>query len=323
MQAARDRQKSYADVRHKPLEFQVGDQVMSKVSPWKGVVRFGKREKLNPRVQSTFHVSDLKKCLSDEPLAVPLDEININDKLHFVEEPVEILDHEIKKLRRSLRRIRHEEENDVLEYQVLTHEIEPTLKPLEEIINENVFLLGANRDHVPACLCYMLYSVVHSEKLNVAYFMAKRMKWVTKQKRLILPYGMLLTRLFKFIVRENPELENVSYVLYDCVMTPLAAQLERKPRRGRGTRRGESSRKTSLERHEEQIEEILNHLDEFSLDRIEHIEDKIEGLGKGRVIIQQDFDNLEAELIRHQEDKESLLNAINELKISQEGLSDY
>ncbi|GJS69370.1 hypothetical protein Tco_0702211 [Tanacetum coccineum] len=57
---------------------------------------------------------------------------------------------------------------------------------------------------------------------------------------------------------------------------------------------GESSRKTSLERHEEQIKEILNHLDELSLDRIEHIEEKIEGLGKGRVIIQQDFDNLEA-----------------------------
>ncbi|GJW20123.1 hypothetical protein Tco_0030745 [Tanacetum coccineum] len=59
---------------------------------------------------------------------------------------------------------------------------------------------------------------------------------------------------------------------------------------------GESSHKTSLERHEEQIEEILNHLDELSLDCIEYIEDKIEGLGKGRVIIQQDFDNLEAEL---------------------------
>ncbi|GJT41796.1 hypothetical protein Tco_0941661 [Tanacetum coccineum] len=59
---------------------------------------------------------------------------------------------------------------------------------------------------------------------------------------------------------------------------------------------GESSRKTSLECHEEQIKEILNHLDELSFDRIEHIEDKIEGLGNGRVIIQQDFDNLEAEL---------------------------
>ncbi|GKF95183.1 hypothetical protein Tco_0287918, partial [Tanacetum coccineum] len=56
----------------------------------------------------------------------------------------------------------------------------------------------------------------------------------------------------------------------------------------------ESSRKTSLECHEEQIEEILNHLDKLSLDRIEHIKDKVEGLGQGRVIIQQDFDNLEA-----------------------------
>ncbi|GKB16477.1 hypothetical protein Tco_0850400 [Tanacetum coccineum] len=124
----------------------------------------------------------------------------------------------------------------------------------------------------------------------------------------------------------------------------------------------ESSRKTSLERHEEQIEEILNHLDELSLDRIEHIEDKIEGLRKGQVIIQQDFENLEAELqkasaqiakhqrkqlennskislarfrianleqiiediqVRHKADKKSLLNAIYEHKNSQEGPSDY
>ncbi|GJW88170.1 hypothetical protein Tco_0163510 [Tanacetum coccineum] len=141
----------------------------------------------------------------------------------------------------QVRRIRHGKEIYVLEYQVLTREIEPTLKPLEEIIRENVFCLGGNRDHVPACLCYMLYCVVHSEKFNLVYFMAKRMEWVTKQKRLILPYGMLLTRLFKFIVTKNPELENESYVLYDRAMTPLAAQLERKPRRDRGTRRGRHS----------------------------------------------------------------------------------
>ncbi|GKA42961.1 hypothetical protein Tco_0735621, partial [Tanacetum coccineum] len=145
----------------------------------------------------------------------------------------------------QVRRIRHEEEIDVLEYQVLTHEIEPTLKPLEEIIQENVFCLGGNRDHVPACLCYMLYCVVHSEKFNLAYFMAIRIVWVTKQKRLILPYGMLLTRLFKFIVRENPKLENESYVLYDHVMTPLSAQLEQKPRRDHGTRRGRHSTSSS------------------------------------------------------------------------------
>ncbi|GJR78493.1 hypothetical protein Tco_0149278 [Tanacetum coccineum] len=113
-------------------------------------------------------------------------------------------------------RIRYEEEIDVLEYQVLIHEIEPTLKPLDEIIQENVFCLRA-----------------------------KQIEWVTKQKWLILPYGMLLTRLFKFISRENPKLENESYVLYDRVMTPLAAQLEQKPKRDRGTRRGRHSTSSS------------------------------------------------------------------------------
>ncbi|GJZ90417.1 hypothetical protein Tco_0662344 [Tanacetum coccineum] len=105
---------------------------------------------------------------------------------------------------------------------------------------------GGNRDHVPACLCYMLYCVVHSEKFNLAYFMAKRMEWVTRQKRLILPYGMLLTRLFKVIMNENPELNNESYVLYDDVHEiPLAAQQERKPRKDRGTRRGRHSTSSS------------------------------------------------------------------------------
>ncbi|GJW00924.1 putative reverse transcriptase domain-containing protein [Tanacetum coccineum] len=140
MQAARDRQKSYADLKRKPMEFQVGDKVMLKVSPWKGVVHFGKRGKLNPRYvgpfkvlekigsvayklelpqelspryvgpfkvlekigsiayklelpqelsRNTFHVSNLKKCYSDEPLAVPLGGLHVDDKLQFVEEPVE------------------------------------------------------------------------------------------------------------------------------------------------------------------------------------------------------------------------------------------
>ncbi|GJV99566.1 hypothetical protein Tco_1554818 [Tanacetum coccineum] len=145
----------------------------------------------------------------------------------------------------QVRRIRHEEEIDVHDYQILTREIIPTLKPLEEIIRENVFCLGGNRDHVPACLCFMLYCVVHSERFNLAYYMAKRMEWVTKQARLILPYGMLLTRLFTFIMNEYPELNNESYVLYDRVMTPLAAQLERKPRRDRGMRRGRHSTSSS------------------------------------------------------------------------------
>ncbi|GKF67713.1 hypothetical protein Tco_0197392 [Tanacetum coccineum] len=117
MQAARDRQKSYADLKCKPMEFQVGDKVMLKVSPWKEVVRFGKRWKLNPRyvepfkvlekvgsvayklelpqelsrVYNTFHVSNLKKCYSDEPLAVLLEGLHVDDKLHFMDQEVKRL----------------------------------------------------------------------------------------------------------------------------------------------------------------------------------------------------------------------------------------
>ncbi|GJU23227.1 retrovirus-related pol polyprotein from transposon TNT 1-94 [Tanacetum coccineum] len=80
---------------------------------------------------------------------------------------------------------------------------------------------------------------------NLAYYMAKRIEWVTKKARLILPYGILLTRLFKFIMNKYPKLYNESYVLYDRVMNPLATQLERKPRRDRGTRRGRHSTSSS------------------------------------------------------------------------------
>ncbi|GKA56216.1 hypothetical protein Tco_0755288 [Tanacetum coccineum] len=124
--AARDRQKSYVDYRRKPLEFEVGDRVLLKVTPWKGVVCFGKKGKLAPRyvgpfeileriglvayrlrlpkelnsVHDTFYVSNMKKCLADANLHVPLDEIKVDKTLHFVEEPVEIMDREIKKLKR-------------------------------------------------------------------------------------------------------------------------------------------------------------------------------------------------------------------------------
>ncbi|GKC94760.1 putative reverse transcriptase domain-containing protein [Tanacetum coccineum] len=100
IQDARDRQKSYADMRHKPLEFEVGDKVMLKVSPWKGVIRFGKRGKLKPCYIGPFKIL-AKKCFVDEPLAIPLDEIQINDKLNFIEEPVEIMDREVKWLKQS------------------------------------------------------------------------------------------------------------------------------------------------------------------------------------------------------------------------------
>nr|GEU30336.1 putative reverse transcriptase domain-containing protein [Tanacetum cinerariifolium] len=124
--AARDRQKSYVDYGCKPLEFEVGDRLFLKVTPWKGVVHFGKKGKLKPRyvgpfeileriglvayrfrlpgelnsVHDTFHVSNQKRCLAYANLHVPLDEIKVDKILHFVEKPVEIMDREIKKLKR-------------------------------------------------------------------------------------------------------------------------------------------------------------------------------------------------------------------------------
>ncbi|GKE44831.1 putative reverse transcriptase domain-containing protein [Tanacetum coccineum] len=98
MQAARDRQKSYADLKHKPMEFQVGDKVIERVG--EVAYKLELPEELS-RVHNTFHVSNLKKCHADEPLAVPLDGLHLDDKLHFVEEPLEIVGREVKRLKRS------------------------------------------------------------------------------------------------------------------------------------------------------------------------------------------------------------------------------
>ncbi|GJU01922.1 putative reverse transcriptase domain-containing protein [Tanacetum coccineum] len=99
LKAARDRQKSYADNRRKPLEFEVGDRVMLKVSPWKAY-RLRLPEELSG-IHDTFHVSNLKKCLAEASLHVPLGEIKIDKTLRFVEEPVEIMDREVKSLKRN------------------------------------------------------------------------------------------------------------------------------------------------------------------------------------------------------------------------------
>nr|GEW49707.1 putative reverse transcriptase domain-containing protein [Tanacetum cinerariifolium] len=125
--AARSRQKSYADKRAKLLEFKVGDMVLLRVSTWKGIVHFGKRGKLSPRyirpfkilarvgpvaytlelpgelkgIYSTFHVSNLKKCLAEDDVVVPIDEIQLDDKLHKIKEPVEVMDREVKRLKQS------------------------------------------------------------------------------------------------------------------------------------------------------------------------------------------------------------------------------
>ncbi|XP_076923095.1 uncharacterized protein LOC143585118 [Bidens hawaiensis] len=127
LKAARDRQKSYAGVRRKPLEFKEGDKVLLKVSPWKGVVCFGKKGKLSRHfvgpfkiverigpvayrlelpeemqgIHDLFHISNLQKCLADETLAMPLKDVQVNEKLKFVEEPIQIEDSQTKFLKRK------------------------------------------------------------------------------------------------------------------------------------------------------------------------------------------------------------------------------
>nr|GFC85402.1 putative reverse transcriptase domain-containing protein [Tanacetum cinerariifolium] len=98
MQAARDRQKSYADLKRKPMEFQVEDKVLERVGDV--AYKLDLLEELS-RVHNTFHVSNLNKCHADEPLVVPLDGLLFDDELHFMEEPVEIVDREVKRLKRS------------------------------------------------------------------------------------------------------------------------------------------------------------------------------------------------------------------------------
>ncbi|GJS83478.1 putative reverse transcriptase domain-containing protein [Tanacetum coccineum] len=126
LKMARSHQKSYADKRHKPIEFKVGDRLLLKVSPRKGVVQFGKKGMLAPRyvgpfeiaecvgpvayqlklpqelncIHDTFHVSNLKKCLAESDIQVPLEEIDVDENVRFVEEPIEIMARDVKKLKR-------------------------------------------------------------------------------------------------------------------------------------------------------------------------------------------------------------------------------
>ncbi|KAI3790905.1 hypothetical protein L2E82_04324 [Cichorium intybus] len=122
---AQSRQKSYADRRRSDLEFQVGDYVLLKVSPWKGVIHFRKRGKLGPRyirpyrifvrvgkvayrlelpeqlsqIHDTFHVSQLRKCITEESTIVPLEDIQLDERLNYVERPIAIIERKIKTLR--------------------------------------------------------------------------------------------------------------------------------------------------------------------------------------------------------------------------------
>ncbi|GKC31334.1 hypothetical protein Tco_1038628 [Tanacetum coccineum] len=119
------------------------------------------------------------------------------------------------------------------------------MKPWVDIIRENAICLGGNRDHVSACLCHMLYCIETSTPYNLAFFILKRMEKTRSKPKELLPYRMLLTRLFNHIVSISPELAFDHYLAHDRVMHPLAPYYERKTRADRGKKRPHASNASS------------------------------------------------------------------------------
>ncbi|GJY94576.1 reverse transcriptase domain-containing protein [Tanacetum coccineum] len=262
-------------------------------------------------IHNTFHVSNLKKCLSDESLVISMKELRLNDKLNFVEELVEIMDREVKQLKQShipIVKVRWNskrgpeftwERKDQIRAKAISSPSHPTSN-IEDAFSSNfpdyvpaspgkIYSSSSNNSFGLVPIASPTLSLFHDDpymKVMHAYYA----KESPIPPPTIVPPSSMLSPMFNpqefFLPEELLPLKKRGRDQSSSSTSDLPQAFEI----------GESSRKTSLEHHEEQIEEILNHLDELSLDRIEHIEDKIEGLRNGRVIIQQDFDNLEAEL---------------------------
>nr|GEW28238.1 ribosomal protein L7Ae/L30e/S12e/Gadd45 [Tanacetum cinerariifolium] len=111
------------------------------------------------------------------------------------------------------------------------------MKKWEEHIRENVFRLGGHRDRLPAYLAHMLYCVVAEEQYNLSYFFVKRIECVKATLTTNLPYGMLLTRLYRYVMKMYPHLDNGTYDIVERVMRPLATRQTRRPRSDRGKAR--------------------------------------------------------------------------------------
>ncbi|GKA46757.1 hypothetical protein Tco_0739640 [Tanacetum coccineum] len=121
--------------------------------------------------------------------------------------------------------------------QILTKELSPDMKQWEELIRENVFGLGGHRDRLPACLAHMLYCVVAEEQYNLAYFFVKRIECAKATPTANLPYGMFLTRLYRYVMETYPHLDNGTYDIVERVMRPLALRQTRRPRSDHGKAR--------------------------------------------------------------------------------------
>ncbi|GJW00456.1 hypothetical protein Tco_1555707 [Tanacetum coccineum] len=131
------------------------------------------------------------------------------------------------------------------ENEILTREIRTHMKPWVDIIRENDICLEGHRGHVSTCLCHMLYCIETSTPYNLAFFILKRMEKTRFKPKELLPYGMLLTRLFKHVVSVSPELAFDHYLSHDRAMHPLAPHYERKTRADRGKKRPRESNASS------------------------------------------------------------------------------
>ncbi|GJU15420.1 hypothetical protein Tco_1143386 [Tanacetum coccineum] len=111
--------------------------------------------------------------------------------------------------------------------------------------NKKTIVIGGHRDHVSVCLCHMLYCIETSTPYNLAFFILKIMEKTRRKPKELLPYGMLLTRLFKHIVSISPELAFDHYLAHDQAMHPLAPHYKRKTRANRGKKRPHESNASS------------------------------------------------------------------------------
>ncbi|GJZ71966.1 hypothetical protein Tco_0635817 [Tanacetum coccineum] len=111
---------------------------------------------------------------------------------------------------------------DVLDpFQIVTSEVKLNFKKWESIISENVVSLSGNKDHINACLAYMLYCLSVQKPFNLAYYIVKRMESVTRSDVMVLPYGILLTRLFEHVRTTHPIAISDLHYLSNHVMVPL------------------------------------------------------------------------------------------------------
>ncbi|GKC10930.1 hypothetical protein Tco_1007712, partial [Tanacetum coccineum] len=129
--------------------------------------------------------------------------------------------------------------------EILTREIQTHMKPCVDIIRENAIYLGGHKNHVSACLCHMLYYIETSTRYNLAFSILKRMEKTQSKPKELLPYGMILTRLFKHVVSVFPELAIDLYISHDRVMHSLAPHYERKTQSDHGKKRPHESNASS------------------------------------------------------------------------------